>query len=351
MRHQSFCSMLAKKFVAVSLGFFVLIASSTSSAQSVSHSPKSNQQGNALESGLESDKKWALVIHGGAGGDPTKWTDSQKKARKAGIEAALNHGREVLEGGGTALDAVERVIRTLEDNPAFNAGRGAVLTSEKRAELDASIMDGSNHACGAVASVRTVRNPISLARLVMTQTKHVLLIGEGADHFAEAQNVERVEPNYFQLKPQETDQSLYLTRDGSYLGTVGCAALDQYGNLAAGTSTGGLAGKMPGRVGDSPIIGAGNYADNSTCAISATGVGEEFIRHAICHDVSAQMKYSGRSLVDAVASVIHKTLRPDTGGLVAVGSDGAIAMDHNTPGMTCGAADSSGKFEIHLQVH
>lgn len=313
-------------------------------------SAQSDSSGNNPQDTGSTKTTWAIAIHGGAGGDPSKWSESQKGARRSGMTKALQAGQKILADGGTALDAVEQSIRLLEDNPAFNAGRGAVLTSEKRAELDAAIMDGSQRACGAVASVTTVRNPISLARSVMQETRHVLLIGSGADRFAKQLQVELVDQSYFRLSPDESDQSLYLTKDGSYLGTVGCVALDQAGNLAAGTSTGGLSGKMPGRVGDSPIIGAGTFADNSTCAISATGVGEEYIRNAIAYDVSAQMRYAGKSLSEAVRTAIHETLATDTGGLIAVGHDGSIALEHNTPGMTYGAADSKGRMEVQLAV-
>lgn len=322
---------------------FTVITNSGASAQS-------DSLGNTNLQANHDAKTWAIAVHGGAGGDPSKWTDAQKEARRRGMTNALQVGQTILENGGTALDAVEQTIRVLEDNPAFNAGRGAVLTSEKKAELDAAIMDGSQRACGAVASVTVVRNPISLARSVMNETRHVLLIGPGGDRFAETQQVDLVDQDYFRLTPDESDQSLYLTRDGSYLGTVGCVALDQSGNLAAGTSTGGLSGKMPGRVGDSPIIGAGTFADNGTCAISATGVGEEFIRNAIAYDVSAQMRYAGKDVSEAVKNAIYVTLKPDTGGLIAVGKDGTISMEHNTPGMTCGAANSDGRMEVQLAV-
>lgn len=292
---------------------------------------------------------WALAVHGGAGGTSEGWSDAKKEARQRGMRRALEAGQRSLAAGGTALDCVEQVVRLLEDDPAFNAGRGAVLTSEKRAELDASIMCGRDRACGAVAGVTVARNPITLARRVMTETRHVLIIGPGADQFARDQQVELVDESYFRSLPDAADQSLHVTRDGSYLGTVGCVALDQKGNIAAATSTGGLKGKMPGRVGDSPIPGAGTFADNATCGISATGVGEEYIRNAVAYDVSAQMRYAGRSLQRAVDVVIDETLAPDTGGLIAVGHDGTIVMAHNTPGMNCGAADSNGRFEVLLE--
>ncbi len=293
---------------------------------------------------------WAIAIHGGAGGDPTKWSDRQKELRRQGLERALTAGKEILAAGGTSLDAVEQTVRILEDDPTFNAGRGAVLTSDKRAELDAAIMDGSNKACGAVASVTAVANPISLARKIMTQTRHVLLVGPGADRYSAEIGMPQVDPSYFVLRPNEADQSLYRTSEGAYLGTVGCVALDAHGNLAAATSTGGLGGKMPGRVGDSPLIGAGTYAENSTCALSATGVGEEFIRNAVAFDVAAKMKYAGMSLENAVDQVIFQTLKPDTGGVISVAADGSTVLKHNTPGMSCGVADSRGRFDIMLAI-
>ncbi|WP_372897620.1 isoaspartyl peptidase/L-asparaginase family protein, partial [Stieleria sp.] len=232
-------------------------------------------------------KRWAIVIHGGAGGDPSKWSDEKRNARLDGLEAALKIGRDLLAGGGSSLDAVEAVIRSLEDNASFNAGRGAVLTQAGNAELDASIMDGRNRACGAIAGVTTIKNPIATARLVMTDTKHVLLVGDGAEAFAASKNVPLVDPKYFlshrRRTPQQSDPS-----EHPHLGTVGCAALDLEGNLAAGTSTGGTPKKLPGRVGDSPIVGAGTFADNASCAVSGTGVGEEYIRNAVAYDIAAQ---------------------------------------------------------------
>lgn len=299
---------------------------------------------------LKSIGRWTLAIHGGAGKDPEKWTEAQRHARRGGLEKALQTGREILASGGTALDAVERVIRTLEDSPAFNAGFGAVLTSDGRAELDAAIMDGRRRGCGAVAGVTNVANPITLARRVMTETKHVMLIGSGADQFARQQQMQLVEPSYFQLSGEQTGQSLYVTKEGAQLGTVGCVAMDIHGDLAAGTSTGGIGGQMPGRVGDCPIFGAGTYADNETCAISAMGVGEEFIRHVVAYDIAAQMQYAGLTLDDAIASTMSRRIKRDTGGVIAIAPDGTISLVHNTPGMSCGAADSEGRFEVLLRV-
>ncbi len=288
---------------------------------------------------------WAIAIHGGAS-DPDEINEAAQAARRQGLKTALDTGRQLLATGGSALDVVEAVIRTLEDDPNFNAGRGAVRTQAGRAELDASIMDGQTHACGAVAGVTTVRNPISLARRVMTQTKHVLLAGSGAEEFASQQNVPRVDPSYFL-----SDNGTSATRtEAKYYGTVGCVVLDSQGNLAAGTSTGGTDKKLPGRIGDSPIVGAGTYASNDTCAVSGTGVGEEYIRNAIAYDVAAQMKYAGKSLEEAVTHDMRQTLKPNVGGLIAVSARGEIVLEHNTRGMSCGAADSTGRFDVYLKL-
>lgn len=293
------------------------------------------------------DIQWSIAIHGGAGGDPSRWSDQRRQARKRGLENALKIGRDLLAGGGSSLDAVEAVIRSLEDNSLFNAGRGAVVTKEGKAELDASIMDGRTRGCGAIAGVTTVKNPISTARLVMTDTKHVLLVGRGADAFAASKNVPLVKPDYFlsnHLRQTKQDP------EQPHFGTVGCVALDQAGNLAAGTSTGGTAKKLPGRVGDSPIVGAGTFADNQSCAVSGTGVGEEYIRNAVAYDIAAQMIYADRSLESAVTEIMTQRLKPGVGGLICVSHDGKIVLQHNTPGMSCGAADSGGRFETFLTL-
>lgn len=276
------------------------------------------------------------------------------------MSEALHIGRDMLENGATGLDVIIAVITLLEDDPLFNAGRGAVMTNEATFELDASIMDGSNLAAGAVAGVRTVKNPIILARHVMEDSRHVLFAGEGAERFADLMNVDRVDPSWFyterrheQLKrAQERDEvtlSEQLTLPETYrMGTVGVAVLDSYGNLAAGTSTGGMTNKRFGRVGDSPIIGAGTYANNATCAISATGTGEQFIRHAVAHQISAIMEYTGASLQEAAEKVIHGKLNPGDGGIVAVSHNGEIAMVFNSLGMYRAAADSKGRFEVKI---
>lgn len=287
---------------------------------------------------------WAIAIHGGAS-DPAQWDEAGQQVRRDGLKKALDQGRQMLSSGETALDVVESVIRILEDDPHFNAGRGAVQTQAGRVELDSSIMDGETRACGAVAGLRTVKNPISLARLVMTKTKHVLLMGEGAEQFAASQNVERVDPSYFL-----SDRGQPIAHPATYYGTVGCVVLDTHGNLAAGTSTGGTDKKLPGRVGDSPIIGAGTYASNDTCAVSGTGVGEEYIRNSIAYDIAAQMRYAHRTLHDAVTHNMHQTLKPNIGGLIAVSARGEIVLQYNTQGMSCGAADSSGRMDVFLKL-
>ena len=295
---------------------------------------------------------YALALHGGAGDDAAKLSAEERSGREATLRKGLEIGLEILKDGGSSLDAVEQVIRHLEDDPHFNAGRGAVFNADGGHELDASIMDGRDRSCGAVAGVQTVKNPISLARLVMTETRHVLLAGPGADRFAKEMKVELVDQEYFttpfQRRRFEERAKPQPEKEDKHMGTVGCVALDKHGNLAAGTSTGGVTNKKFGRVGDSPIVGAGTYADNGTCAVSCTGVGEHFIRHAIAHDVHARMAYRDASLEDAVRHVLHTTLQPNTGGLIAVGKDGRIVLDFNTVGMARAAADSTGRFEVQL---
>lgn len=303
--------------------------------------------------------KYAIVVHGGAG---TIAKDIDPKIRDEYLQtlsAALDAGQKILVQGGTALDAVETVVRFLEDDPKFNAGKGAVFTHDQQNELDASIMDGATLDCGAVAGATTVKNPITLARRIMEQSRHILFSGHGAEVFADEVGVERVSPEYFRTekrmeqlhKAQQRSQS----RNGSphfiddrKFGTVGCVARDQQGDLAAATSTGGLTNKQHGRIGDSPIIGAGNYADNNTCAVSGTGIGEEFIRHSVGHHIAAIMKYRGASLQEAADIVVHEVLQPGQGGVIAVSRDGDIVMTFNTPGMFRAAADSSGRREVKI---
>lgn len=314
----------------------------------------------------------AIAIHGGAGTIPKTLPTEVQEAYRAGLGAALKLGIDWLRMGGRSLDAVERVVRTLEDNPLFNAGRGAVYTHDGSHELDAAIMDGRTLACGAVTGLRTVKNPISLARLVMERTRHVFLSGVGAEAFADRVGVERVPSSYFDTKERFDAWQKALAKGQAALdlqapapggsgirdrgvrpaadkyGTVGCAALDQYGNLAAATSTGGLTNKLFGRVGDVPVIGAGTYANNWTCAISCTGIGEEFIRLNVAHDVSSLIEYRGVTLEEAAGHVIHKKLKPGDGGLIGVGRDGSIALVFNSEGMYRGAADAKGRFEVNI---
>ncbi len=289
---------------------------------------------------------WALAIHGGAGAPDRSMPADQQQAYRTSLERALRIGQAILERGGASLDAVEAVIRDLEDDPLFNAGRGAVFNRDGKVELDASIMDGATLGCGAVAAVRTVKNPISLARLVFERTKHVLLVGEGAERFADEMAVERAGADYFFT--EERWQELLRSRSAAGGGTVGAVARDRKGNLAAGTSTGGRTGKLPGRVGDSPIVGAGTYADNTTCAVSGTGIGEEFIRRAAAYSVSAWMRHRGLGLEEALRRVVLEELQPGDGGMIAVDRAGRIAMVYNTPGMFRGAVDASGRFEVHI---
>lgn len=300
--------------------------------------------------------EYAIAIHGGAGSSSTNLSDLVKRSQRRALEEALKSGQEILQAGGSSLDAVEKVIRSLEDAPQFNAGKGAVFNSEGDHELDASIMDGKTRACGAVAGVTIAKNPISLARKVMTETEHVMLSGQGADAFAEELGVETVTNRYFSTDFRyrawqralhaESHSSSHTGANRIHFGTVGCVALDSSGNLAAGTSTGGLTNKKFGRIGDSPIVGAGTFADNQTCAVSCTGIGEQFIRNVVAYDVSAMMEYRAVTLEESVRTILTEKLKPGYGGIIAVANDGQIVMQFNTAGMARGAADSTGRFEV-----
>jgi len=293
--------------------------------------------------------KYVLVIHGGAGAVDATLPDSIKNFYYSSLEEALKIGEKILKENGTSLDAVEHVIRYLEDNPYFNAGKGAVLTSAGEAELDASIMDGKDLSCGAVSNVKTVKNPISLARKVMEKTPHVMLTSEGAEKFAAEINLELVEKDYFITPRVKNNYEKGIKRlIEEKKGTVGVVALDKKGNLAAGTSTGGMMLKMPGRVGDSPIIGAGTYADNRACAVSCTGRGEQYIKHAVAFNVSALMLYKNLPLADAVNEIFTERLNPNDGGLIAVDKDGNYVMHYNTQSMFRGVVTSGGVFETKI---
>lgn len=289
--------------------------------------------------------KYTIVIHGGAGTFDKSFNDTLKAVYMASLGDALRIGQKILENGGSSLDAVEKVVNFLEDDPKFNAGKGAVFTSAGTHELDASIMSGIDLSCGAVAGVKHIKNPVSLARLVMEKTRHVMFCGEGADDLGKQMNVDYVDNKYFDT-PKRLEQ--FEKIKSSKHGTVGCVALDTHGNLAAATSTGGTGNKMPGRVGDSPIIGAGTYANNKTCAVSCTGEGELFIKNNIAFNVSALMEYKDMSLKDAADELIYTRLAENTGGLISVDKDGNIAMPFNTNGMLRGAANSEGLFEVEV---
>lgn len=294
--------------------------------------------------------EFAIVVHGGSGN--ISHENIPEDFRKGYIDVlsrALDTGFLILQSGASSLDAVEAAIRIMEDSPLFNAGKGAVFTHEGKNELDASIMDGSTLNAGAVASVTDIRNPISAARKVMEQSEHVMLTGAGASRFAREQGLEIVDSSYFytERRWRSLQQQLKENAAEKY-STVGCVALDKNGNLAAGTSTGGMSNKMFGRVGDTPIIGAGNYANNKTCAVSATGHGEFFIRYTVTHDISALMEYKNLPLSEAARQVIHDKLEPagGKGGIIAVDNQGNVVMEFNTSGMFRGYATSSGEREI-----
>lgn len=291
---------------------------------------------------------YVLVIHGGAGTILKKnMTPEKEKAYLEKMNEALKAGEDVLKNDGSSLDAVTAAIMVMEDSPLFNAGKGAVYTAEGVNEMDASIMDGRDLNAGAVAGIKNVKNPILAARAVMENTNHVLLMGEGAELFAEREGLELADSSYF-FTQRRYDSYLKAKDKAEKHGTVGAAALDKQGNIAAGTSTGGMTYKMKGRVGDSPIIGAGTYADNNTCAVSATGHGEYFMRNVVSYDISALMKYKNMSLKEASDEVIMNKLKSigGTGGIIAVDKDGNVAMPFNTAGMYRGYISSNGKSEV-----
>jgi L-asparaginase / beta-aspartyl-peptidase len=321
--------------------------------------------------------KITLVIHGGAGTITRQnMTPEKEKAYREGLNQALQAGYAVLAKGGTSLDAVEAAIRLLEDSPLFNAGKGAVFTNEGKNELDAAIMDGKTLKAGAVAGVTTIRNPVTAARAVMEQSEHVMMIGAGAEKFAKEKGLQLVDPSYFHTEPRyqqlqkarEADKvkldhsggngalrshqpdslAALIFTEGRKFGTVGAVALDQFGNLAAATSTGGMTNKRYGRVGDAPIIGAGTYANNNTCAVSATGHGEFFIRSVVAYDISALMEYKGLSVQQAAEEVVLKKLvaRGGEGGVIALDRNGNLAMPFNSAGMYRGYRKAGGKSQV-----
>jgi len=294
--------------------------------------------------------EYVLVIHGGAGTIlKENMTLEKEAAYLEKLNEALEAGEQILKNGGTSLDAVTEVIIVMENSPLFNAGKGAVFTAEGVNEMDASIMEGKLHKAGAITGVQHIKNPILGARAVMEKTNHVLLTGEGAEELAQDVGLEMVDSSYFFT---ESRWNSYLKAKDKIdkHGTVGAVALDKHGNLAAATSTGGMTYKMKGRVGDSPIIGAGTYADNNTCAVSATGHGEYFMRNVVAYDISALMKYSKMTLQQAAEEVIMNKLKliGGDGGVIAVDKDGNISMTFNTAGMYRGYISSNGEKKIEI---
>lgn len=297
----------------------------------------------------ENRPDYVIVIHGGAGVmDRERITPEREEMYTAKLTEALETGEQILKQGGDAIEVVEKVINVLEDSPLFNAGKGAVFTHDGYNELDASIMDGKTLNAGAIAGVRNIKNPISAARLVMTNSVHVMLSGSGASQFAREQGLEMVDSGYFFT--EERWKALQLAIEKEKHGTVGCVVLDTHGNLAAGTSTGGMTNKKYGRIGDAPIIGAGTYAKNETCAVSATGHGEFFIRYNVAHDISALMEYGKMSLEKAADLVIQKKLvdAGGSGGIIAVDRMGNISMSFNSEGMFRGYLKSTGEKGVYI---
>jgi beta-aspartyl-peptidase (threonine type) len=300
---------------------------------------------------------FAIAIHGGAGTlSRSDMSAEQEKGYHAGLSDALDAGYAVLDSGGASLDAVIAAVRVLEDNPLFNAGRGAVLNRDGVAELDASVMDGRTLGAGAVTGLQHVKNPIDLARLVMDRSPHVMLVGAGAEEFARTQGVDMVSNEYFRTpaRQQQLERNLRgaVARENELqaFGTVGAVALDNQGNLAAATSTGGMTGKRWGRVGDSPVIGAGTYASNASCAVSATGHGEYFIRTVVAHDICAQVEYLEIPLAQAVDNVLNGKMKKlgGNGGVIAIDRGGEVVLEFNSEGMFRGVATSKGRRETAI---
>lgn len=315
------------------------------------------------DTSAETSVEWALALHGGAGTISKDLPDTVRQKYYAGLEQAVRTGELVLRDGGSALDAVEQVVRNLENNPLFNAGKGAVFTAEGTHELDAAIMDGSTLEAGAITGVTTVKNPVSLARIVMEESRHIFFSGQGAETYADQTDVERVENDHFftqnryEAWQRAQGQSINLNRETSPLerewlidkkfGTVGAVARDMDGNLAAATSTGGMTNKQFGRVGDVPIIGSGTYA-NHVAAVSATGWGEKIMQQVSANTIANLVEFGGYTLEGAVDYLLEERLQPDEAGFIAVDSNGNIVMDMNTPGMFRGSINSNGEQEVMI---
>ncbi len=319
------------------------------------------------ENATQKEENFGIVIHGGAGTIlKENMSDSLEAVYKGKLKEAISAGYNILKNGGSSLDAVTHTINIMEDSPLFNAGKGAVFTHEGSNELDASIMDGATLNAGAVAGVKHIKNPIDLARDVMQKSEHVMLYGAGAEEFAKGLGYKMMDTSYFYsqnryeslqrvLEKEKSKNEKKISFEDSYIknskfGTVGCAALDKHGNLAAGTSTGGMTNKRWNRIGDAPIIGAGTYANNKTCAVSSTGWGEYFIRSVVAYDISALMEYKGMTLQEAASEVIQKKVPAlgGDGGIVAIDKDGNVAMEFNTAGMYRATMNSEGELVIKI---
>ncbi len=333
--------------------------------------PNPSEDTQAAPASVQQDR-WGIVIHGGAGTLSRENMTPEREAEYRGkLTEALQAGHAVLAGGGTSLDAVTAAVKVLEDSPLFNAGRGAVFTHEGRNELDAAIMDGRTLSAGSVAGLRRVKNPIDLARRVMEESPHVMMVGEGAETFARQQGVEIVPESYFRVESRwealqralederKAGTTAYFEADGASevpgsadrkFGTVGAVALDRDGNLAAATSTGGMTNKRWGRVGDAPIIGAGTYANNASCAVSATGHGEFFIRYTVAHDICARVQYAGTPLQEAADAVVNDVLvkAGGDGGVIAMDAQGNVAMPFNSAGMYRGYVGADGNPTVAI---
>jgi beta-aspartyl-peptidase (threonine type) len=353
-KKQSRCFFLIVKLTSLAIGCLAL-ALCGSAAPAQENSPAMKQTAHPA--------RIALALHGGAGTiERSKMTPEREQQYRAGIQHALRVGREILDRGGSSLDAVEAAVRVLEDDPDFNAGKGSAFTSAGTNEMDAAIMDGKTLSAGGVASVEHVRNPIALARTVMEKSNHVMMVGRGAEEFAKRNGIELADTKYFFTqrrwdelqKAKAAEKSAdggkkFIISEAESHGTVGAVARDTQGNLAAATSTGGTTNKLPGRVGDTPIIGAGTYANNATCAVSCTGDGEFFIRAVVAHRVSALMELRGMSLAEAAERALADAQKlGGTGGVIAVDKDGNVTLPFNTSGMYRGYLGEDGKFVIEI---
>jgi len=323
------------------LSFILVVVLLSCQMSSANHSDKNNTAPDTLD--------YAIVIHGGAGFMTIDNLDAESAIKyELALDSALKIGLALLDKGGTSIDAVEQVINYLEDNPLFNAGKGAVFTNQGKNELDASIMTGADLQAGAIAGVTNIKNPISAARAVMEKSEHVMLSGSGASEFASENNLDLVDPSYFFTSKRY--QSLQRALKNEKHGTVGCVALDRDRNLCAGTSTGGMTNKRYGRIGDSPIIGAGTYADNNTCGVSATGHGEYFIRYAVAYDITALMKYQDMTVEEAATEVLMHKLKDagGDGGVICLDNCGNPAMIFNTTGMIRAYGNSNGEEMVAI---